>query len=50
MVFAISVGQEAKVTYPDIACRQDMKEEPSDELLGLEGHGLLAVMICIIPP
>jgi len=27
-----------------------MKQEPSDELVGLEGHGLLTVLICIIPP
>jgi hypothetical protein len=50
MVFAVSVGQEAKVTYPDIARRQNMKKEPSDKLVGLEGHGLLTVMVCIIPP
>jgi hypothetical protein len=49
MVFAISVGQETKVTYPDIARRQNMEEEPSDKLVGLEGHGLLTVMVGIIP-
>jgi hypothetical protein len=27
-----------------------MKQEPSDELVGLEGHYLLMLMICIIPP
>ena len=27
-----------------------MKQEPSDELVRLEGHGLLAVLVCIIPP
>jgi len=50
MVFAVSVGQEAKVTHPYIASRQNMKKEPSDKLVGLEGHGLLTVMVCIIPP
>jgi hypothetical protein len=50
MVFAVSVGQEAKVTDPDIARRQNMKKEPSDKLVGLERHGLLAVMVGIIPP
>jgi hypothetical protein len=50
MVFAVSVGQEAKVTYPDIARRQNMKKEPSDKLVCLEGHSLLTVMVCIIPP
>jgi hypothetical protein len=50
MVFAVSVGQEAKVTDADIACRQNMKKEPSDKLVGLESHGLLTVMVGIIPP
>jgi len=50
MVFAVSVGQEAKVTYPDIARRQNMKKEPSDKLVCLERHSLLTVMVCIIPP
>ena len=27
-----------------------MKKEPSDKLAGLERHGLLTVMVCIIPP
>ena len=27
-----------------------MKKEPSDKLVRLEGHGLLTVMVCIIPP
>ena len=27
-----------------------MKEEPSDELTGLEGHSLLFVTIGIVPP
>jgi hypothetical protein len=50
MVFAVSVGQEAKVTDADIACRQDMKKEPSDKFVGFEGHGLLTVLVGIIPP
>ncbi len=50
MVFAVSVGQEAKVTDADIACRQDMKKEPSDKLVGLQGHGFLTVMVGIISP
>jgi len=50
MVFAISVGKEPEVTYPDIARRQNMKKEPSDKLVCLERHSLLTVMVCIIPP
>ena len=38
------------MAYSDIARGQDMKQEPSDELVGLEGHGLLTVLVCIIPP
>jgi len=29
---------------------QYMKEEPSDELIGLESHDLLFITICIVPP
>ena len=38
------------MTDADIACRQNMKKEPADKLVGLEGHGLLPVMVGIIPP
>jgi len=38
------------VAYPDIARGQDMEKEPSDELVGLEGHYLLTLIICIISP
>jgi hypothetical protein len=27
-----------------------MEQEPSDELVGLERHGLWAVIVCIISP
>jgi hypothetical protein len=30
--------------------RKHMEEEPSDELIGLEGHGLLFVTIGVVPP
>jgi len=49
-VFAFSVCQQAEVSYSDIARGQDMKQESSDKLVGLEGHDLLTLMICIIPP
>lgn len=38
------------MTDADIACRQDMKKESADKLVGFEGHGLLTVMVGIIPP
>jgi hypothetical protein len=34
----------------DISRGEDMKEEPSDELIGLESHGLLCITIGIVPP
>ena len=49
-VFTFSVCQQAEVAYPYITRGQYMKQEPSDELVGLERHGLLTVMVCIIPP
>ena len=38
------------MTDANIAHRQNMKKEPSDKFVGLEGHGLLTVMVGIIPP
>jgi len=38
------------VAYPYVARGQYMKQEPSDELVSLKRHGLLTVMVCIIPP
>jgi hypothetical protein len=50
VVFASSVCQQAEVTYPYIASGQDMKKEPSDELVSLECHGLLMIVVGIISP
>jgi len=38
------------VTYADKTRRQDVEKEPSDKLVGLEGHGLLTVMVGIVAP
>ncbi len=38
------------MTDTDIAFRQDMKKEPADKLVGLEGHRLLTVLVGIIAP
>jgi len=38
------------VSYAHISMGQYMKEEPSDELIGLESHGLLFITISIVPP
>jgi hypothetical protein len=50
VVFSVSVGQQAEVTYSNKASGQDMEEEPADKLLGLEPHGFLAVLVLIISP
>lgn len=34
----------------DISRGEHMKEEPSDELIGLESHSLLFISISIVPP
>jgi len=49
-VFAVSVCQQAEVTYPHKTFRQYVKQEPSDKFISLERHGLLAVIVCIISP
>ncbi len=38
------------MTDADKTWRQDMKKEPADKLVGMEGHRLLTVMVGIIPP
>ena len=38
------------MAYPYIASGQDMKKEPSDELVSLERHGLLMIVVGIISP
>jgi hypothetical protein len=40
-VFAVSVCQQAEVTYPHKTFRQYVKQEPSDKFISLERHGLL---------
>ena len=49
-IFAVSVCQQAEVTYPHITMRQDVKQESSDKFISLERHGFLAVISGIISP
>ena len=35
---------------PYVAGRQDMKQEPSDELIRLDRHGLLCITLGVVPP
>jgi len=48
--FAVSVCQQAEVTYPHKTFRQYVKQEPSDEPISLQRHGLFAVIVGIITP
>jgi hypothetical protein len=50
VVFTTSVCQQAEVSDAHISMGQYMKEEPSDELIGLESHSLLFIPIGIVPP
>lgn len=50
VVFSSSVCQQTEVTYPYIARGQNVKHEPSDELVSLERHSLLTVVVGIISP
>ena len=50
MILPVSVCQQTDVANPDKPWRQDMQEEPSDELLGRERHRLLFVPVRIVPP
>jgi hypothetical protein len=50
VVFAVSVCQQAEVTYPHKTFRQYVKQEPSDKFISLERHGLFAVIVGIVSP
>jgi hypothetical protein len=50
IILAVSVCQQAEVAYPHIAFGQYVKKEPSDKFICLERHGLLTVIVGIIPP
>jgi hypothetical protein len=49
-VFAVSVCQQAEITYPHKTFRQYVKQEPSDKFISLKRHGLFAVIVSIISP
>jgi hypothetical protein len=50
VVFTTSVCKKPEVSDAHISMGQDMKKEPSDELISLESHGLLFITIGIVPP
>jgi hypothetical protein len=50
VVLAGSVGQQAEMTYPDIARRQYMEKESPDKFIGLQRHGFLTVTVGVISP
>src|SRR5437899_10713101 len=47
---ARAIGEEAKVSNADEAARDDVEEKTTDELLGLEGHHLHAVVVRVVLP
>jgi len=50
VIFTASVCQQSKVSYPYKTRRQNVKEESSDELLGLQRHDLLLITVGVITP
>ena len=50
IIFSVSIGQEPIVPDTHIAMRQYMKQEPPDELIGLDRHDLLLVTVGVVPP
>lgn len=48
--YAANVCQKAEVTNATEALRQDVEEEPADELIGIERHHFALVIGAIIPP
>src|SRR6185437_735837 len=50
LLLTMSVSQQAIVTNALHPLRQDVEQEATDELVGLEGHGLLGVAVPIVLP
>ncbi len=50
VISTFPVCQQAEVPYPNVSIRQYMQKESSDELIGLKGHHLLLIVICVITP
>lgn len=47
---AVAVGEQSEVADLDEACGQDVKQEPADELDGIEGHDCTVVVMSGVPP
>lgn len=47
---ALAIGEEAKVPDADEAGRQQVQEEPAQELVHREGHLSLLVLVSRVPP
>src|SRR6185437_7062211 len=46
----MSVSQQAIVTNALQPLRQDVEQEATDELVGLEGHSLLGIVVPVVLP
>ena len=47
---AVAIAQEAVMTNPLEAKRQDMQEEATEEFLGRQGHQLALAVVAIVAP
>ena len=50
LLFAASIAQEPIVADAMESRGEDVEEESPDELLGCENHGLLLIVVSIVPP
>ena len=50
LLFAVSIAQEAVVADAVESTGKNVEEESPDELLGRESHGLLLIVVTIVPP
>ena len=46
----IAIGQEAEIANPLETVGKNVKQEPADEFVGAQRHGLVAVAIAVVLP
>ena len=47
---AMRIGKESVIANAVESRRQDVKQESPDELVCREGHGLLLIVVAVVPP
>ena len=50
LAVAAPIGEQAVVAQPGEAARQDMRQEPPDELVGIKTHGLVPIAVGVVAP